>query len=132
MENKIPLITSPHTQAFWDAAADGRLVVQKCTDCGRLIFYPRPLCINCFSDQLEWQEVSGKGEVHTFSVIHAAPLVGFEEEMPYILAVVQLEEGPFMMANIRNCDPDNVRVGLKVNVIFEERDGRAIPQFVPI
>jgi uncharacterized OB-fold protein len=80
---------------------------------------------------LEWREASGRGTVHTFSVVHAAPAVGFEGQVPYVIAVIDLAEGPRMMANLVNCAPEAARVGLPVRVVFEQRGEMRVPQFTP-
>ncbi len=77
------------TQHFWDAAADGKLLIKKCTACGEPHFYPRTHCPFCFSDKTEWVEASGKGTVYTYSVMRRAPI-------PYAIAYVTLAEGPTM------------------------------------
>lgn len=132
MDDKPVPHVSPISKPFWDAAARGKLLAQRCLACGSYVFYPRAWCPHCFGLELEWKEMTGKGEVHTYSVVHAAPCVGFEADVPYVLAVVQLEEGTRMMANVIGCRPDVVRVGLAVEVVFEDRDGVRLPQFTPV
>jgi len=132
MEEAPVPVTSPQSAPFWEGAAGGRLVIQRCTACEKFVFYPRRWCSHCYGTAFEWIEVSGRGEVHTFSVIHGAPSVGFEERVPYVLAVVELEEGPHLMANVVDCDPDVVRVGLPVRVVFEARGDYRVPQFTPV
>lgn len=116
---------------YWEGAAQGRLLLPFCSDCARHFFYPRAWCPICMGRNLEWREASGRGTVHTFSIVHAAPAVGFEGQLPYVIAVIDLAEGPRMMANLVNCAAEAVRVGLPVRVVFEERGEMRVPQFEP-
>ena len=119
------------TRPYWDAARDGRLVLQRCAGCQATIFYPRPWCPHCWSRELAWCQASGRGQVETFTVVHHPPSPAFAGEIPYVLAIIQLLEGPRMMANLLSIDPGEVRVGLPVQVIFETRGEWKIPQFEP-
>lgn len=116
---------------YWEAAARGELVVQECPSCGHRQFYPRAVCTQCGGDP-GWLTCSGKGTVHTFTVIrqnHAKP---FRDELPYVVAMVELEEGPQMMGNVRGCDVGDVYIGLPVEVFFVEADeGIAVPFWRP-
>jgi len=116
---------------WWDDAARGRLLLPFCSDCARYFFYPRAWCPVCMGRNLEWRAASGRGTVHTFSIVHAAPAVGFEEQVPYVVAVIELAEGPRMMTNLVGCAPEDVFVGLAVRVVFEERGTMRVPQFAP-
>ncbi|MDD9960664.1 MAG: Zn-ribbon domain-containing OB-fold protein [Gammaproteobacteria bacterium] len=123
---------NPGTQPFWDACAQGRLLLQRCGDCGHLQFYPRLLCTACGSRTLDWAEVSGRGRVKTFTIIRRAVSAAFEPDAPYVVALVELEEGPTLMSNIVGCDPADVAIGQPVRVTFEMRaQGIAVPQFEP-
>ena len=98
-ERKLPApAVSAETQAYWDAAAKGKLLVRKCTSCGELHHYPRTICPFCFSDKTEWITASGKGTIYSFSVMRRAPV-------PYVLAYVTLPEGPSMMMLLGDADP---------------------------
>ena len=113
------------TQHFWDAAGQGKLLYKKCAACGEPHFYPRPHCPFCFSDQVEWQEASGRGTVYTYSVMRRAPV-------PYAIAYVTLAEGPTMMTNIVDCDLDGIKIGQKVKLVFKPTEGGApVPCFAP-
>jgi uncharacterized protein len=117
--------TNPDTKPFFDAAADGRFVVRKCTACNQVHWYPRALCPFCFSDKLEWVPASGKGTIYSFSVMKRA-------EVPYAIAYVTLEEGPAMMTNIVDCDFDSLRIGLPVRLVFRNTEGGPpMPTFTP-
>lgn len=120
------------TATYWENAAHGRLALQICPACDQHVFHPRRWCPRCFGRDLQWREACGRGEIHTYSVICAAPGVGFEDAAPYVLAVIELEEGPRMMANVIDCPVDAVHVGLRVEVVFEARGGMHLPQFRPV
>ncbi len=117
------------TAPYWEAAAAGRFVLPRCLACGRFHHHPRRWCPYCWSTDLEWAEPSGRGRVVTFSVVHQAPSEAFE--VPYVLAVVALEEGPTMMANVVDVDPADVVCEMPVEVTFEQRGEMALPQFRP-
>lgn len=125
-ERKLPAPSvSSETQAYWDAAAQGKLLVRKCTACGETHHYPRTICPFCFSDKTEWITASGKGTVYSYSVMRRAPV-------PYVMAYVTLAEGPTMMTNIVDCDVDKVRIGQDVKVVFKPtEDGPPLPMFAP-
>lgn len=116
---------NPETQAFWDAAAEGKLLIKKCNGCGQVHFYPRDNCPFCFSDKTEWQQASGKGTVYTYSVMRRAPV-------PYAIAYVTLAEGPTMTTNIVDCDLNSIKVGQAVKLVFKPSDGGPpVPCFAP-
>ena len=113
------------TQHFWDAAAEGKLLIKKCTACGDPHFYPRTHCPFCFSDKTEWVEASGKGIVYTYSVMRRAPV-------PYAIAYVTLAEGPTMMTNIVDCDLNAIKIGQAVRLVFRPSEGGPpVPMFTP-
>ncbi len=123
----IDLITRP----FWDAVQRRTLELQRCDDCAAWIFYPNEWCTSCYGRRLSWRAVSGRGSVYTFSVVHQPPFAAFAAEVPYVLATIELDEGPHMMTNVVNCAPDGVYIGLPVTVCFEDRNGFLVPQFEP-
>ena len=125
-QRKIPApAVTPETKPFWDAAADGRLVIKQCTACGQSHHYPRTICPFCGSDATEWRPASGRGKVYTYSVMWRVP-------EPYVIAYVTLEEGPTMMTNIVDCDLDSVRIGQAVRVVFKPSEGGPpVPMFAP-
>lgn len=85
---------------FWQAAADGRFVLQHCGDCGRWVFYPRQICPHCWSPALAWREASGRGRLETWSRIHRPGHPGWEPAAPYHIGIVRLEEGPAMLSHL--------------------------------
>ncbi|WP_029009053.1 Zn-ribbon domain-containing OB-fold protein [Azospirillum halopraeferens] len=115
-------IPNTETAPFWDAAREGRLLVQRCRACGEHIFYPRLLCPHCMSDALEWVETSGRGTVYSFTIVHKAP-PGFRDEAPYAVGLVDLAEGPRLMTRILADDLDRISVGLPVEVSFTSAGG---------
>jgi uncharacterized protein len=125
-ERKIPAPQpNPETKAFWDGAAQGRLLVKKCLACSQVHYYPRALCPFCGSDRTEWQQASGRGTVYSWSVMRRA-------EVPYCIAYVTLEEGVTMMTNLVDCDLDGIRIGQRVRVVFTPTEGGPpVPTFTP-
>ena len=119
------------TQPWWDAAKERRLTVQHCIACDRLIFYPREFCPSCLSSELEWREMSGKGHVHTYTVIRQAAHPYFQEHVPYLYGVVKLVEGPQMFTNFL-MDLDAIEIGQPVEAVFTDiSDEYAIVQWKP-
>jgi len=116
---------------FWEGCARGELLIQRCPACGHRQFYPRAMCTACAATP-EWETASGRGTVHTFTVIrqnHAKP---FRDLLPYAVAVVELDEGPRMMGNVVGCPIDDVAVGMPVEVHFDAAgDDLAIPYWRP-
>jgi uncharacterized protein len=126
-ERKIPAPeTNPETKPYWEAAAQGRLLIKKCAACGRVHFYPRAICPFCGSDRTEWGTASGRGTVYSYSVMRRVPV-------PYALAYVTLEEGVSMMTNIVDCDLEAIRIGQSVTVVFKPTEGGPpVPMFRPV
>ncbi len=134
MEWKKPLPTVVgETKAYWDACRQGRLLIQRCDSCSEYQFYPRGICAHCWSNDIKWTESSGKGTVWTFTVTHQNRTVGFAEDVPYVLALVELEEGVRMFTNIVECDPREVKIGMPVEVHFvRATDQISVPYFKPV
>lgn len=111
-------------EPYWEAARAGRLLLKKCTDCGKAHYYPRPLCPFCMSANTEWLQASGHGSIYSWSVERrGAP--------PYAIAFVSLPEGPTLLTNIVDCDLDALAIGQKVQLAFETRDEMPVPVFRP-
>ena len=116
---------------YWAGIADGSLLIQRCTGCGHAQFYPRAMCVRCGADT-EWEAASGDGAVHTFTVIRKNLAPPFNELGPYVVAMVELAEGPKMMSNVTHVDPDEVRVGLAVTCYaVRVRDDLGLPFWRP-
>ena len=120
------------TQPFWDAARDGRLMIKRCTACERFHFYPRPFCPHCWSDAVEWVEANGRAKLYTWSVVHRNDLPPFPDRVPYVAAIVDLDEGPRMMTNVVDCDFAALEVGMILEAVFHPTsDEVTIVQFRP-
>ena len=119
------------TQPFWDATAQGRFLFQRCQNCSAAIFYPRPSCTSCGSLELAWEQASGLGVIHTFSIARRATHPAMKDLVPYIVAIVELAEGPHVTTNIVGCPVDDVAVGQAVELAFDDiaEDGYALPLF---
>lgn len=118
------------TEGYWAAANAERLVVQHCGDCSSHQFYPRPFCVQCGSEHVGWKDMSGYGTIYTFTVNHRAPNAFMKARLPYVVAMVELDEGVRMMANILNADPAEIAIGKRVRVVFEQASEEIkLPQF---
>jgi uncharacterized OB-fold protein len=126
----VPDVT-PENEAYWDAAAEGRLLLSECDDCGLVFHYPRPICPDCASDAVGWREAEGSGQVYSYSV--ARSVSGWPEAaLPLVVAYVELDEGPRVLTNVM-AEPDAVSVGTPVTATFvdTEESDVAIPVFEP-
>jgi len=120
------------SQAFWDAAREGRLLIKRCRSCGRPHYYPRPFCPHCWSEEVEWEQASGRGTLYTYSVVYENDLPPFSGRMPYVAAIVDLEEGPRAMTNVVGCEPDELAIGMALEVAFEAiSEDFTVPVFRP-
>jgi len=116
---------------YWAAAHEGRLVVQRCTRCGAHQLYPRDRCISC-RGPVEWVDASGRGTVYSFTVIRQNHQRPFRDQIPYVVALVDLEEGPRVMTNVVGCDPEDVNIDMPVTATFEAvSDQAGIALFSP-
>jgi uncharacterized OB-fold protein len=120
------------TRPWWDAAAEGRLLVRRCAACGRAHHYPREFCPHCWSDDVAWERASGRAALYTWSVVHRNDLPPFGARTPYTAAVVDLAEGPRMMTEIVECAEADLRIGMDLEVSFRAEDGGVVvPVFRP-
>ncbi|CAB3846352.1 Zn-ribbon domain-containing OB-fold protein [Achromobacter anxifer] len=118
------------TQPYWDAAKEHRLVVQQCACCKTRQFYPREFCAACLSDDIEWIECGGLGTVYTYTINRRPSNAALSGKVPYVVAMIDLDEGVRMMANIVDSPPEAVRIGSRVRVCFEQAsDEITLPQF---
>lgn len=108
------------TRPFWEGTKAGKLLLRKCRACGEYHYYPRPFCPMCWSDDVEWAEASGKATLYTHSTVYMNDLPPFNERVPYIAAVVDLEEGPRMMTEVVDCTPEQLEVGMPLEVTYRE------------
>lgn len=125
-----PLV-NPETKPFWDATAEGRLLLPRCDGCQQLIWYPRAICPSCHHASTTWEELSGRGTVYSFTVTRKGQ-GRWASAAPYVVAYVELDEGPRLLTNVVDCDPDAVHIGQPVEVAFADTgEGTALPRFRP-
>jgi uncharacterized OB-fold protein len=125
-------VPNVETQPFWDATALGMLLLPRCDACGTVIWYPRTLCPVCHSTSVSWFEASGLGTIYTFTVARRGAGM-WADAAPYVVASVELDEGPRMLTNIVDCDPESVEIGQRVQVVFHDTgEGTALPRFRPL
>ena len=121
------------SKPFWDAAKRHELHLQRCKKCGTHVFYPRFNCTNCGSRDLEWVRSSGRATVYTYTVARRPTHAAFAEKVPYVIAIVELEEGPRMTTNVVGCSPDDVAIGMAVQATFEDLDDEiSLVMFEPV
>jgi uncharacterized protein len=120
------------TQPFWDGCKEGRFLLQHCNACDSDYFYPRPFCPKCWSTDVVWKEAGGGATLYTYSVVRQNDLPPFPDRVPYVAAVVQLDEGPRVMTNVEGCEFDDLEIGMALRVGFRAiSDDVTIPVFVP-
>jgi hypothetical protein len=123
------------TAPFWDGVNAQRLLVKRCNACAELHFYPRPFCPRCWSDDVEWFEVSGRARLYTWSVVYNNDLPPFHERLPYVAALVDLDEGPRMMTNVVDCPFDELAADMPLEVVYDpvsDDPPVRIPRFRPV
>jgi uncharacterized OB-fold protein len=126
-------VVNPWAKPFWDAAREEKLIYQKCRNCKTNIFYPRIACPQCFSDDLDWVEASGRGTIYSCTVVENNAPSAFIKDIPYVVAVIKLEEGVQLLSNITGCDPYEVTCDMPVKVVFEKlNDEFTLPKFTPV
>lgn len=131
LDKPVPKPT-PETQPYWEGALADELRIQRCTPCEEFYFYPRPFCPRCMSADVQWVTVSGRARLHSYVINHrAAP--GFEAEAPYVIAIVELAEGPRMMANLVGVEPrpEMLPLDMDLEVAFAQRGHMRLPVFRP-
>lgn len=131
VEYKKPLpILDSDTRKFWEGCQRHELLIQRCEQCLGYRYPPRPICPHCFSMNTKWEEVSGKGEVYTFSVARMPLSPEWEPDIPYTIGVIQLDEGVRMVSNIIDCAPEDIEIGMKVEVAYDDiTDKITLPKF---
>lgn len=120
---------SPLTRPFWAEAGEHRLTIQRCNACDSHVFYPRQRCPHCWSADLDWVVASGKAKIVSFVGAYKPGHPAFVPDAPYVIALVDLAEGPRMLTNIINVEPDDNLVGREVAVVFVDQDGTTLPKF---
>ncbi|MBE0415430.1 MAG: Zn-ribbon domain-containing OB-fold protein [Dehalococcoidia bacterium] len=115
----LPQITA-ETREFWEGCKRHELLIQRCKDCGVYRHYPRLMCPKCGSWNVEWVKVGGRGKVYTWTVAVQPFHPGFFEDVPYAVVIVELEEGVRMVSNIVDCAPEEIYIGMPVEVVFDD------------
>lgn len=130
-----PLPTpQPESRFYWEKAREHELWLKQCRACKQAYFYPRDICPLCFSRKTEWLRASGRAILYAFSIAHRGPTLVFQELVPYVAAIVELEEGARMATNLVKVDPspEHIRIGMAVHVVFEDiSDDITLPMFAP-
>ena len=125
---------SVHAEAqspFWEGCSRNELLLQQCSACGTFRHPPSAVCPSCLSAQHAWVAASGRGTVYTFAIVRQALAKAWEDKVPYTVAVIELEEGPRFLTELVDVAPDDVTIGMPVEVSFTERDGVTLPLFHP-
>jgi uncharacterized protein len=121
----------PETKEYWDATKRHELVMRRCRSCNEFYFYPRDFCPTCFSFDVEWKKVTGRGKLYSYTICHR-PLEGFEEDGPYNIALVELEEGVRMMSTVVDCPQEDLKIGMALEVVFDDVTPEVtLPKFKP-
>ena len=123
---------TPETRPSWEACSQGRLLLQRCTGCGAHQFYQRLMCTRCDGDALEWVQAGGRGTIRSFTVVRRPVSKAYAAQTPYVVALIELAEGPTMMSNVVECAPEAVAIGQPVEVAFEQwSEEISVPVFRP-
>jgi uncharacterized OB-fold protein len=131
-EKPLPAI-DVESAPFWQAAREHRLVIMHCRLCDRHFFYPRALCPHCHASVVEWTPASGRGTIYTFTIARRPAGPAFKPDVPYVVALVELEEGPRLMSNIVTEDVDSIRIGQKVTAVYDDvSDEVTLVKFKPV
>jgi uncharacterized OB-fold protein len=135
LERPLPTPLTPEAKPYWDGLRQGKLMVPRCNACGKPFFYPRVACPLCHGRDIGWIEASGRGRLHSFAIAHQSINRAMKVPPPYILAMVQLDEGPRMLTNLVNvpADPAQLRCEMPVRVVFaKQTDDVTIPLWEPV
>ena len=116
-------VPTPESAPYWQGCSESKLLLQRCEACGRHQFYPRAICTACSSASLSWEPASGRGRVKSYTVIRRAVSAAYEPEVPYVVALIELAEGPTLMSNIVDAPPEQLRIGAAVRVRFDAWGG---------
>jgi len=123
----------PGTETYWNACRQHELLIQCCSECGTHQFYPRIFCTSCSSRAVEWVPAEGRGKVMTWTVVRRAVSAAYADDVPYVIALIELHEGPVMMSKLSGCTPESVYTGMAVEVNFEDWSEQvSMPVFVPV
>lgn len=119
-EGKFLPSPDPVTLPYWEACKRHELLIQKCSQCDAWQFYPRMMCSSCSATELNWEQASGAGTIVSWTVVRHPVSPAYADDVPYVIALIELDEGPVMMAKIVACEPDTVQAGMPVDVCFED------------
>jgi len=124
LNRPLPSPITPEAQPYWDGLKENKLMLPKCDDCGKPFFYPRVLCPNCHSRNISWMQASGRGKLYSFQIAHRSLNRTFKVELPCVMAMIELEEGPRVLSNLINIEPDPsvVKCDMPVEVVFEKQN----------
>jgi len=126
-------VPTRETQPYWEGCKSHELRIQKCAACGHAQFYPRLYCTACMSDKVEWIKASGRGKVLSFTIVYRPVTQAFAGDVPYVVALITLDEGPQLMSNVVGCPPEQVSIGMPVEVTFEDwTEEISVPKFKPL
>lgn len=130
-QKPLPQINADN-KPFWDGCKQHRLRFQKCTNCAHVRWPPSIICPECHSSETKWIVAGGKGKVYSFAVYHHAFHKTFENDIPYVVAIVSLDEGPHILSNIIGCSPEDVRCDMPVEVTWDDvTEEFSLPKFKP-
>jgi uncharacterized protein len=113
-------VTDTESAPFWEAARRKVFLIRRCNSCGQPHFYPRPFCPTCWSGDLSWEEAHGTGTLYAYSTVYFTDLSPFNERLPYVAAIVELDEGPRLMSNVVECELSELAVGMPLEVTFRQ------------
>jgi uncharacterized protein len=131
-EKPLP-VPDADSRPFWEGCKHHRLSFQRCLECGRLRSLPAIICPHCHSRDMEWFVSNGRGKIYTYAIYHQAFQPAFKGDLPYVVAVVELDEGPFMLTNITGCNHDLLKCEMRVGVVWEDiTEEFSLPKFKPI
>jgi len=124
--------STPLTEPYWQGARRGELLLQRCQACGHCWHPPLPRCPTCHASDVDWVAASGRGHVYTYTVVYHATHVAMADRVPYISALIQLDEGPRVLTNLLSCAEEDAYIGMPVRLVFEPlTDDITLPQFEP-
>ena len=128
-----PFLDEPEAKPFWAALKEHRLTAQRCSVCKRIFnFPPQAHCPGCLASDYEWVTLSGKGKVYSFVTYHRPWHPAYQDKIPYNVSLVDLDEGARLVSNVVDCLPDDVRIGMAVEVVFEDLADYTLPKFRPV
>jgi uncharacterized OB-fold protein len=134
LDRPLPHPVAPEAKPYWEGMKQGKLMLPECQDCRKTHFYPRIFCPHCHSRNLKWIEASGRGKLYAFEILHRSFNPAVKTPLPYVLAMIELEEGPRMLSNLVDIkpDPNVIRCDMPVEVVFKKlNDAFTIPFFKP-